>query len=359
MTGPIANPASRRSLRNEAATWFAIMRGPDAETRRAEFEHWLTASGLHREAYNRIAETFSLGKALKHAPPVALNPTRASHHLARPRRRGALTATLAFLLVVAGFGLAYYREGAGLFHAGWPADQRSQLAEPGLGVLTLSTKVGEIRAFSLADRSVVTLDTDSQIRVALTGTRRTLALVRGRGRFAVHHDGRPFIVEAGGGRVTAVGTLFDVALESSGRVHVRLLSGAIRVAAAQRISAAPVVRRLGAGDAMSFGGQATAATFHPPSPADADWTKGLRVYDGARLVDVLADANRYATLPLRTASPDLGSLRISGVFRLDDARKLAANIADVLDLSPIVSPEGIVLARRCASPKQENCVPPS
>jgi transmembrane sensor len=358
MTEPIANPASRRSLRNEAATWFAIMRGPYAETRRAEFEHWLTASGLHREAYNRIAETFSLGKALKHAPPVALNPTRTGH-LARPRRRGALAATLASLLVVGGFGLSYYREGTDLIHAGSPTHQGSQLPEPGLGVITLSTKVGEIRAFSLADRSVVTLDTDSQIRAALTGTRRTLTLLRGRGRFAVNHDGRPFVVEAGGGRVTAVGTLFDVALEPGGRVHVRLLSGAIRVAAAPRSADAHVVRRLGAGDAMSFGGQAAAATFHPQSPADADWTKGLRVYDGARLADVLADANRYATLPLRTASPDVGSLRISGVFRVDDARKLAANIADVLDLSPIVSPESIVLARRCASPKQENCAPPS
>lgn len=72
MTGTSDLPASGGRLRDEAAEWFAVMRGPDAEVRRAEFEAWLERQAIHREAYNRIAETFSLGKALKGADLVAL-----------------------------------------------------------------------------------------------------------------------------------------------------------------------------------------------------------------------------------------------------------------------------------------------
>lgn len=37
----------RQALRDEAAHWFARMRGPDAEPSRAAFETWLAADPLH------------------------------------------------------------------------------------------------------------------------------------------------------------------------------------------------------------------------------------------------------------------------------------------------------------------------
>src|SRR3546814_15638638 len=45
------------------------MRGPDADARREEFEAWLARGALHRTAYNKIAETFSIGKGLKEDAP--------------------------------------------------------------------------------------------------------------------------------------------------------------------------------------------------------------------------------------------------------------------------------------------------
>ena len=43
-------------LFEEAAAWFARMRGPDAEASRDEFEAWLARGALHRSAYNRAAD---------------------------------------------------------------------------------------------------------------------------------------------------------------------------------------------------------------------------------------------------------------------------------------------------------------
>ena len=49
------------TLAGEGAQWFARMRAPDAEKRRAEFETWLGATPAHRSAYNRAAEIFAMG----------------------------------------------------------------------------------------------------------------------------------------------------------------------------------------------------------------------------------------------------------------------------------------------------------
>ena len=54
-----------QTLREEAAAWFARMRGEDAAEHRAGFEDWLARGALHRAAYNRIGEVFAAGKALK------------------------------------------------------------------------------------------------------------------------------------------------------------------------------------------------------------------------------------------------------------------------------------------------------
>jgi transmembrane sensor len=65
-----SNPPGSAS-REEAANWFVRMRGPDAYEARPDFEVWLASNALHRDAYNRITEVFSLGKGLNDRPADA------------------------------------------------------------------------------------------------------------------------------------------------------------------------------------------------------------------------------------------------------------------------------------------------
>lgn len=350
-------PASRGSMRDEAADWFAVMRGPDAEARRAEFEAWLDAQAIHREAYNRIAETFSLGKALKGAgldeqisEPA---PPAGKSKVARPAWAAAL------LLIAAAAAMTW-----GVIRQNQAFAPRPQLAAADSSKQQLTTRVGEIRKFRMADGSVATLDTDSLILVSYDAGSRDLTLARGRARFEVVHDGRPFVVAAESGSVTAVGTVFDVALGAHGRVDVRLLKGAVDVTTASRSASTVGVSRLSAGEVMSFGGTAAPVLTKMSAMADADWPAGLRSFNGVRLADVLADGNRYGTLSLRTDEPGVADLRISGTFRVDNPRQLASNIAEVLGLVQMAEGNEIVLTRSCrASTKEtsakENCVPPS
>jgi len=74
-----------------------------------------------------------------------------------------------------------------------------------------STPVGEIASVPMRDGSKVTLNTDSQIRVTLTDSERRVDLKYGEAFFEVSKDPkRPFVVNAGGKRVIAVGTQFSV-----------------------------------------------------------------------------------------------------------------------------------------------------
>ena len=357
-TGKDEIPAGGQ-LRDEAANWFSIMRGPEADERRAEFEAWLALGALHRTAYNRIAETFSLGKGLK--PPSgdqdgeqetdAVPPPKGS----RGRRLAAGGLAVALIAGAAALGGHFLRVD--------PSEQRTAAVEarasPSSG--QLATSIGEIRSFPLADGSTVTLDSDSLVVVSISGTRRDLHLVRGRARFMVAHDARPFVVAVAGGTVTARGTVFDVSVDQRDRVTVRLLRGSVDVAVRKKSENAvspDEIRRMTVGEVVTFGAALPIKQEKPPVES-LNWPEGVSDLDRVRLADLVAEANRYATKSLVLESTELGELRLSGTFRLRDTRKLAENIGDLLGLAVIDRGDAFVLAKTCPTTKQENCRPPS
>ena len=351
------NSSTPKALRDEAADWFAIMRGPEAEARRAEFEAWLARGALHRTAYNRIAETFSLGKGLKAAAPAQ---EAQDHEPPAPRRsvRPTLVGGIATVAILGALAL-----GSGHL---WPTDEQHPTARVDPGQVAaapaqLATRIGEIRTFPLTDGSSVTVDSDSLVLVALTPARRDLQLIRGRARFTVAHDVRPFVVAAAGGTVTARGTVFDVALDGRDRAVVRLVRGMVDVALPSKQPGTPAtarIRRMTAGEVLQFGAVPTPRLEQSLSD-NKDWPEGVIDIDRVRVADLIADVNRYATKPLVLARPDLGDLRLSGTFRIRDTRRLAENIADVLGLAVIDRGDALVLARSCPAKRQENCRPPS
>src|SRR5690606_10548060 len=104
----------------------------------------------------------------------------------------AMAAAVAFAAIV----------GLNLMSA--PDDGTRQVAEqPGLGVYR--TKVGDQEKITLADGSIVTLNTASRIEARMNGQERTVRLLEGEAFFEVAHDAsRPFRVYAGDGVTEAV-----------------------------------------------------------------------------------------------------------------------------------------------------------
>lgn len=328
-------PGAHDPLMTEAAAWFARMRGPEAEESRAAFEAWLARGALHRAAYNRAAEIFAMGKWLADDPA-----TRAAE---RRRRARLVLAGAAVLVIVLAIGWAALHA----LRPAVPGAPRTTMRDES-GPQLLVTGAGERRLAVLADGSRVALAPDTRIAVRFGPAERRLALLRGSARFAVAHDGRTFAVAAGGGRVVARGTLFEIAWTNDARIDVRLISGIIDVElpAPDDRGGRPATRRLAAGETLSFAAGDPPARPDPQGANDPpDSVIGAADYRAIRVADLIAAANRNARHPIRLANPDIGARRVSGRFRIDDPELLAARLAALFDLVATSDQAGSLVLR--------------
>ena len=313
---------------DQATDWYLLNREPASTEQCAGFLQWLKSAPVNIEEYLAVHRTALDLASMAAAPETiealvvqarherdglvqALDPGAAP---AEPRKAlgwRPLAAAAALLLAL----------GAGFFL--W--QQRSTGPEP--VVLTLRTAHGEQLTRRLPDDSVVHLNTDSALQVRLSAATRLISLERGEAEFAVTHEARPFEVLAGVAEVTAHGTAFAVRLQQDTTV-VTVVEGAVGVApgrlqAATGVRPAPV--EVGANQQLRVSARSWPSA---PSAVDAQrataWLRKLIAFDNAPLAEVAAEFNRYAARPIEIDSPELRTLRVSGVFANDDPEAFVA-----------------------------------
>lgn len=331
-----ANSSEDDRLRTEAAAWIARMQRTDADRSRSELDAWLLADPRHRAIYERMSARFAEGALLRHSEIYGRSRVRRRRvNVAYGISASALAAVAACIVLLS-----------------WPSTQmshtghdRSAVAQPHREIagIRFETEPAEIMAVRLADGSFVTIDGNSVLEVAFGRNRRDLVLRRGRARFEVAHEVRPFVVAAGEGTVTARGTIFDVSLGKANEVRVTLLRGAVDVA-----SAGAPAKRMEAGQriAMLTGSVSSVALLDAEGPTTR-WADGLADYDSVPLSSLVDRANHYAVRPIILGDRSLGALRASGRFRVDDPERLQANLARLFDLTVDTSePNKVILRRR-------------
>jgi transmembrane sensor len=287
---------------------------------RAAFERWRAADPRHGEAYARAE------RAWEHAALLGRTSFGRARALPPSRRRvGAAPALRYTLVAVLLLGICV----AGFVVSG----ERGVSPAPGREI-QIAAAIGEIRRVVLNDGSIVTLDTDSLVRVGYSQRARSLRLVRGRARFDVARDpARRFVVSAGGAEVIAHGTLFDVSLIGPG-VKVALLRGAVDVGTTSvgRLQPARQVVRLRPGQQLAFVPAVHAPALRPVRAGESGWPSGMLSFSNTRLIDAVTDANRYSRIKIMLADPGIAELRVSGAYRIGDAPGLAASLAASLGL---------------------------
>jgi len=212
----------------------------------------------------------------------------------------------------------------------------------------LVTQVGEVRAVLLPDGSRLTLGGRTEIKVSFTRGSRQVELLDGEVFFKVAHDTRrPFFVSAGSSTVRVVGTQFDVR-RGSAEVDIGVQQGVVEVAT-QPAGTTGVTRMrkvLTAGQGVSAGlrdgglrdldaGQVAAT---------ASWRTGRRVYVDTALREIVADMNRYSSVPVSIADPGIGELRLSTSFHATRPQQVLGSLE--IALSVVVDradPQHIVL----------------
>lgn len=302
------------SVDEAAAFWFARLRSDRvAAGDRERFMRWLNADVAHAQAYARYQGLWNdvAGAA---GDESMLDLRREALALA-PARAGSswqpLVAVAAMLAILLSAGLLLLTPRP----IGDAVDPVAIAeAEP---PRTLRTAVGQRSTVTLEDGSIVELNTDSLVEVRYSEGRRDLRLVRGQALFEVAHDrSRPFVVEAAGQRITALGTAFDVRLDGE-EMRVTLIEGSVTVEGARPArSGHPAATRT-----LRPGEQFVAAADRPPVvlPIDVQqqvsWRTGRLIFSDEPLGEVIGELNRYSERKIVLADASLAELRVSGVFR--------------------------------------------
>ena len=284
-----------------------------------DFEAWLSQPE-NAHAWAQISASWDVLGEAAHEPELMVRRQAAlkeAHQAARERSWGLAWRRAAAGLVVA----------AGLGGAGWATYWWLDLPDD------YRTARGETRVVTLSDGSRLSLDASTEVTVRYSQGARTLQLLRGQARFDVAHDvERPFSVLAGGQKVIATGTAFNIDLDGS-QVLVTLIEG--HVVVVDEKSNLPAVVRLGPAlrhpaKELSAGQQLAAgngpATVRPANLREVTaWTNGQLIVDNKPLSQVVAEVNRYASSPIAIRDAAVANMRISGVFNTSD-------IAGILDL---------------------------
>ena len=301
------NERSNHDIDTQAAEWVVRLDSPDVTPEdRARLEAWLSQDPLHEAAFRLASQAWrkveDLGRANREARAAGPRAVAAFEPANRPgaRRRGAVYAAAASLLVAIVAGALF-------LHPGDAADYR--------------TATGELRLVVLADGSSVHLNTASAIAVRYGRKERRIELIEGEAVFTVvtASDGAgPFVVEADGGTIRALGTEFAVRRDQ-GAVDVTVIEHSVEVSLKPERAGRPAASAVvSSGESLRYSQGGLGPLVPVRLSHAAAWRDGRLVFDRVPLEDVVAELNRYRSERIVVGDKAMAAREVSGVFRIDD-----------------------------------------
>lgn len=246
------------------------------------------------------------------------------------------------MLVAAGIAvIALVPGGLFVLRHTWPGSSALHESQ----AIDIAADQAQQRTVRLADGSRLTLDRGASVRDLSSAAERRFVLIRGRARFDVAHDTRrPFVVDAGTGRIIAHGTMFDVSLEDR-TIRVVLLRGVVEVRRRdERGVSTDRPRFLRPGEQIIVGADRVAE----PSRADTQmlgWPDTMISFDDVPLSRAIEVFNQSSTRKIELAGAGIAGRPLSGAFRRDDPEGFAQAVAASLDLIVDHGTRGIIVLR--------------
>lgn len=255
------------------------------------FREWCSENPDHEVAWEDVqAFAAEVRTTLAHPAPRMHRPAHRPRHFYRRgiARLGAMVVIVAALAMLL------------------PPEWTDRLGADSL------TGHGEQKTITLADGSVITLNSDSAIRFMPQGHGRGVALLYGEAWFEVRHDAsNPFHVLSGNGRITDVGTRFDVKYLAHGTV-VGVEDGIVDVSV--NASARQDRVRLTAGRGVSYSPDGLGGAQDIEVGDIASWRNGTVIFRQKPLSAVIAELNRYERSHLLLATLSNRDRPVSATF---------------------------------------------
>ena len=333
----ISTLPNRKQVQEEAAQWLIKLDGDEAPSKQdlLALKEWLSRSPVHRHELNTLNAFWGNNILTELVVPLGKHEPNV----------GLLKSGLGWLTSFQGMAVASAFSALMLFLFMF-------LQEPSPEMNGFyATAVGQQKTITLEDGSVLQLNTDSQIDVRYTDEYRNIHLLQGEVHFDVSKDKqRPFNVYAGIGRIQAIGTEFTVYLKkkdvdilvTEGQVALdaitTLLASATRSpdtvkADSDKLSNSNAPERLGLlseGQSVTLNIQEVAEGSKKELIDTIEvvetekltqrqaWRKGMLVFSGETLEQVVEEISRYTTMSIEIADPEVRNIQIGGRFKVGD-----------------------------------------
>jgi len=208
----------------------------------------------------------------------------------------------------------------------------------------IRTRVGQTRDFRLADGTMVSLDTATEIRVQIDSDVRRVSMVTGEALFEVAADpSRPFVIDAAGYRARA--NVMSICCRSlpSAAPQVIVRNGTVELIPTD---ATPI--------SIS---SSTLATVYPNAEVSLQrltayqmdeeliWRQGKIAFDNTPLYIAAEKFSRYGSTRIIFGDAVIGNLTITGIYATDDPIGFARAVAKIFRLHAAPSPRGILLTK--------------
>ena len=314
--------SSKQDIHKQACEWISRFDRGLSQTEEQTFSNWVNISKTHRQCLFEVAQTWdelSVLNELSVLFPLQDNHIGQTNRLSI-RKTMAIAASFVFVSCLV-----------------WLSSPNlSSMGDSSLLVLEAKTSVGEQRVLSLADGSVIHLNTDSLVTVDFSETRRDVNLLKGEAHFEVAHDEhRPFIVKAAGNTVTAVGTAFNVQINNPQQFELLVTDGKVLVGnklkPTQKGVNSEIIHPLDASGELMIAGQKALVgqqsieqmtLSNEQVKNDLAWQQGMLVFHGESLAEALLEIGQYTSISFTLADEQVKERRVAGYFKAGDIQGL-------------------------------------
>ena len=302
-------------IEKQANKWLILLHSGEASQQDIQaFKQWLQVSSCHVETY-RHAE--SLWRMTRYSESLYTTHTTRSSRKSTYMLSTMATAALLLIACVLFFQL--------------------QPVSPMQGERLLTTDVGQIQTFTLADNSSVTLGGDSKVSVWFEEAQRSTRLIKGDALFDVQHaPQRPFVTYIDDAQITVLGTRYDVQKRPY-QNSVTVGHGKVNVANnREEVSLTP-------GQKVNLVTNKIGKVSYVEPDFFAQWKQQRFAFSHHTLEDVVSVINRHNLTRVRIATPTLRTLRVTVAFSAVQSFQVLESLAQQYEFDIKKTPSEILL----------------
>ncbi len=206
----------------------------------------------------------------------------------------------------------------------------------------IKTIKGELRELPLADKSIVKLNTDTELDIAYNNKTRGIKLIKGEAWFKVAHNKEvPFIVDTSEVKIRAVGTAFSVRKFATG-VQVNVTEGKVAI---WNTNNKTIYAQKGTSVFMPNNSEPIIESSDNIVDKNTAWRTNQIILNEDTISYAVAEFNRYNNKQIILIGDELKSKKIVGGFNVHDIENFAHAMQVTFNTNLTINEKEIILSK--------------